>query len=145
MTVSAAKKQNHRFQPGQSGNPNGRPKGSRNKATIAVETILDGEAEALTRKAIELALGGDGQALRICLDRICPPRKGRTIELNLPDMKDANGVAEAQSAVLQAVGEGTVSPDEGKVIADIIEARRKAIETLDHEKRLAVLERVRNA
>jgi hypothetical protein len=59
------------FKPGQSGNPAGKPKATRNKATLAVETLLDGEAEELTRKAIELAI----PALRICLDRILPPRK----------------------------------------------------------------------
>src|SRR5215211_4292561 len=65
------------FQPGQSGNPSGRPPGSRNKTTLAVDALLDGEAETLTRKAIELAKAGDLVALRLCLDRICPPRKGR--------------------------------------------------------------------
>jgi hypothetical protein len=39
------------FKPGHSGNPNGRPKGVRNKTTLAVEALLDGEAEAITRKS----------------------------------------------------------------------------------------------
>ena len=49
---------------GQSGNPAGKPKGARHRATLAAETLLDGEAEALTRKAIALALAGDPIALR---------------------------------------------------------------------------------
>jgi hypothetical protein len=53
------------FRPGQSGNPDGRPKGSRNKATLAMEALLDGEAEAITRKAIEKALEGDMTAIRL--------------------------------------------------------------------------------
>src|SRR5215472_5185933 len=60
-----------RFQPG---NP-GRPKGARHKATLAAEALLDGEAEGLTRKCVEAALGGDMAALRICMDRILPPAK----------------------------------------------------------------------
>ena len=52
------------------GNPGRRP-GSRNKATVAVEALLDGEAEKLTRKAIEMALAGDTVAMRLCLDRRC--------------------------------------------------------------------------
>ena len=59
-----------RFEPGQSGNPSGRPRGSRNATTLALEALLDGQAEALTQKAIDLALTGDMAALRLCLDRI---------------------------------------------------------------------------
>jgi hypothetical protein len=72
-------KQGTRFRKGQSGNPSGRPRGARNKTTLAVEALLDGEAEALTRKAIERALEGDTTALRLCLDRLLPPRKGRPV------------------------------------------------------------------
>ena len=63
------------FQPGQSGNRAGKRKGTRNKVTLAIEALLDGEAETLTRKAIELAKLGDLAALRVCLDRIAPPWK----------------------------------------------------------------------
>jgi Family of unknown function (DUF5681) len=80
VSENAGRKQRTtRFQPGQSGNPNGRPPGSRNKSTLAVEALLDGEAEVLTRKAIELAKAGDLVALRLCLDRVCPPRKDRPV------------------------------------------------------------------
>jgi hypothetical protein len=61
------------FRKGRSGNPKGRPAGARNKATQSAELLLDGEAEALTRRAVELALAGDGMALRLCLERIIPP------------------------------------------------------------------------
>ena len=60
-------KQGTRFRKGQSGNPSGRPRGARNKTTLAVEALLDGEAEVLTRKAIERAKDGDSVALRLCL------------------------------------------------------------------------------
>jgi Family of unknown function (DUF5681) len=63
------------FEPGRSGNPAGKARGTRNKVTLAIEALLDGEAEALTRKAIEIAKGGDLAALRLCLDRLAPPRK----------------------------------------------------------------------
>ena len=63
------------FQKGQSGNPKGRPVGSRNRVSLACDKLLEGEAEAITRKAIELAKAGDGPALRLCLDRIAPARR----------------------------------------------------------------------
>jgi hypothetical protein len=62
-----------RWEKGQSGNPRGKPRGARNRATLLAEALLDGEAEALTRKAIEKALEGDGMALRLCLERVLPP------------------------------------------------------------------------
>ena len=73
-----------RYKPGQSGNPTGRPKGARNKATVAAETLLEGEAETITRKCIDLALEGDLVALRLCLSRIVPAKRERTIQLIYP-------------------------------------------------------------
>src|SRR5215207_9353524 len=90
------------FQPGQSGNPSGRPPGSRNKTTLAVDALLEGEAETLTRKAIELAKAGDLVALRLCLDRICPPRKERPVSFALPAMSTAADAKLAASALVKA-------------------------------------------
>jgi hypothetical protein len=66
--------------PGHSGNPRGRPRGARAKATLAVEAILQGELKGLARKAIELALAGDTTALRLCLERLMPPARGRHVQ-----------------------------------------------------------------
>ena len=67
------------FRKGASGNPQGRPAGTRNKALLAMESLLDGEAEAITRVAVEKAKEGDATALRLCLERIClPERIGRS-------------------------------------------------------------------
>ena len=75
------------FKPGQSGNPAGKPKGTRNATTLALEILLDGQATALTQKGIDLALAGDMAALRLCLDRILPLRKGRPVTFVLPPSK----------------------------------------------------------
>src|SRR5918995_1704061 len=74
------------------GNP-GRPKGSRHKSTLAAAALLDDEADAITRKAIELAKKGNPVALKLCLDRIAPPRKGRPVPFDLPADVDAAGLA----------------------------------------------------
>jgi hypothetical protein len=129
-----------KWEKGQSGNVKGKPKGSLNKVTLAIQSLLDGEAEALTRKAIELAMDGDMSALKLCLDRICPPRKSRPIQIDLPDVNTADGVSQAQVTTVQAVAEGEITPEEGKVLADILEARRRSIETQEHEARLNKLE-----
>ena len=117
------------WKPGESGNPDGRPKGSRNKATLAAEALLDGEAEALSRKAVELALDGDVTALRLCLERILPPRKGRPITFELPQVTNTGDLRAAGLAILKAVSEGGISPDEAVAVASLIKAAREAIET----------------
>src|SRR5450631_2561963 len=86
-TEKTVPKQLTPFKPGQSGNPSGRPKGSRNATTLALESLLDGQATALTQKAIDLALAGDMAALRICMDRILPPRKDRPIAFDSPQSR----------------------------------------------------------
>jgi hypothetical protein len=129
-----------KWEKGQSGNIKGKPKGSLNKVTLAIQSLLEGEGEALTRKAIELAKDGDMSALKLCLDRICPPRKSRPIIIDLPSVDTGEGVSQAQAVVVQAVGEGEITPDEGQVLSSILEARRKSIETADHEARLNKLE-----
>jgi hypothetical protein len=139
---TAVRQQGNRFQPGQSGNPAGRPRGARHKTTLAIEALLDGEAEALTRKAVELALEGDTVALRLCLERLAPPRKGRTVAVQLPaSLRTAADIADAQAAILGALASGDVSPDEAAEIAKVIDAAGVAIERRDLETRIARLEK----
>ncbi len=126
---------------GQSGNPAGRREGSRNKATIALESLLDGQAEALTQKAVDLALGGDIAALRLCLERILPPRKSRPIEIDLPPVETAEDITAAHGAVIAAMARGGITPDDAGTIAGVLEARRRAIETVELEARLSKLEK----
>ena len=115
------------FQKGQSGNPNGRPKGARNRSTIAAELLLDGEAKALTRKAIDLALGGDTTALRLCLERLVPPKKDRAIALTLPAIRGPEDLQQANAEVLAAVAEGRITPSEAREVMGLIENCRKGI------------------
>jgi hypothetical protein len=86
----ADEKRAGRFPKGQSGNPAGKPKGTRNATTLALEALLDGQASALTQKAIDVALTGDIPALRLCMDRILPPRKDSPVAFDLPEMKTLN-------------------------------------------------------
>jgi hypothetical protein len=118
----------------------GRPPGSRNSASKAIEALLDGEAEAITRVAIEKALEGDMVAIRLVFDRVCPAPKSRRVNVTLPDTSDAAGIECAHAAVIQAVASGDISPDEGTALAGMLDARRKSIETLELEARIVALE-----
>ena len=145
MPISPAKtKKKQTFKPGQSGNPYGRPHGSRNKATLALEALLDGEGEAVTRKAIEKALEGDTAALRLCLERIYPPRKSRPIALALPKIETPDDISKAQGTVIGAMAVGDITPEEANVVAGVLEAKRRSIETCEIEARMTVLEQMKS-
>lgn len=131
-----------RFKPGKSGNPSGRPKGSRNATTLAIEALLDGQAEALTQKAVELALAGDMGALRLCLDRIMPARKDRPVTFQLPPIGTAQDAARASSAVLAAVATGELTPADAGEISKLIDTWVRAFETAELAERLERLERM---
>ena len=122
-----------------SGNP-GKPKGTRHHATRAALALLDGEAEALTRKAVDMALAGDATALRLCLDRIAPPCRDAPVQIELPPMQSARDAAQAAGAVLAAVAEGDLSPTEGAHVMGLVETYRRTLETAELEARVAALE-----
>jgi hypothetical protein len=122
------------------GNPAGKPPGARHRATMAAEALLDGEVQALTRKAIERALEGDGVALRLCLERILPARKDRPVKFDLPPIKTASDISKALGAIAKSMAAGELTPDEAGTVATIMEAHRKAIETVELEERVRRLE-----
>ena len=148
MPNSAAKttkeQQKSGFKPGKSGNLNGRPHGSRNKATLALDSLLEGEGEAITRKAIENALNGDMAAIRLCMERLIPLRKDRTVSFSLPEINGADDGAKAMAGVLRALADGDITPSEASSVSGVIEIYRKTLETAEFEARLQSLERVTN-
>jgi hypothetical protein len=128
------------FQSGESGNPKGRPKGSRNKATLAAEALLEAEAETITRKAVEKALEGNLPAIRLCLERLLPLRRERPVAFDLPKIEAPADVLAASSAVVAACAEGTLSPGEARDVMDLLAVHLRAVEQHDIETRLCALE-----
>ena len=118
----------------------GKPKGSRNKATIAIESLLEGQAEALTQTAISKALDGDSMALRLCMDRIAPIPKDKTISFPLPHMENANDASKAAGSVLKAVSIGEITPIEGSRVMGLIDSFRRTLELTVIEHRIQALE-----
>ena len=128
------------WKPGQSGNPAGKPPGTRNRATQMVLALMESGAEGITRAIIDAARKGDMAAARLVIERLAPPARERPISLDLPDTSTVAGVSQAQQVVLEAVGAGELLPTEGSTLAAILESRRKAIETEELERRIAALE-----
>ena len=139
MTEKSARHQGQ-FKPGQSGNPAGKPLGTRNKTTRAIEALLEGEAEELTRKAIELAKAGDLAALRLCLDRIVPARKDRHIPFKLPKLEKPEDAVAAAAAIVEAVAGAELTPSEAAEMMKLVEGYTTILEAEDHEQRLRALE-----
>jgi hypothetical protein len=129
-----------RFVRGQSGNPKGRPMGARNKATETAELLLDGQTEALTKMAIELALDGNPTALKLCLERIIPPRRERPVNLGLAPVRGAADLGGTMAAITNAAGRGAITPGEAAELARVVEIFVRAVEASDFEKRLRQLE-----
>jgi hypothetical protein len=117
------------FEKGRSGNPGGRLRGSRNRATLAAAVLLEGESEALTRKAVELALEGEPVALRLCIERILPVCRERAVRLALPAIEGASDVTAAANAVTSALARGALTPGEAERIAIVVETFARAIDT----------------
>lgn len=128
----------HRFRKGKSGNPNGRPAGSRNKASIIVEKMMGDQAEAVVQATIKRALEGSTDAMKLILDRLAPIRRDRPITFSLPDKLD--DLPALHGAVLEAVAAGELAPSEAAAVATVINARQQAIEVVKLAERLAAIE-----
>ncbi|HEV3159671.1 MAG TPA: DUF5681 domain-containing protein [Xanthobacteraceae bacterium] len=137
---TASKQRGRPFPKGRSGNPKGRPVGARNAATVIAEQLLDGEAEEIIRKIIKKAKQGDMTALRLCLDRIVPPRRDRPVHFTIPVLNSANDASEAMAAITTAVACGELTPIEAAELSNVIETYVKTIEATEIERRLRVLE-----
>jgi hypothetical protein len=116
----------------------GRPPGSKNKDSLLLAALMDGEQEELVRKGIELAKARDVSMLKFFLSRTLA--RERPIRIQLPKMEFADDAVEALGAIVRAVADGSITPSEGAALASLIESYRRAIDTADHEKQLDALE-----
>jgi hypothetical protein len=139
MTAARKNAGKTRGKPFEPGNP-GRPKGARNKTTLAMEALLEGEAMALTRAAIKKAKSGDVMAIRLCMDRLAPARKDRHVSFELPKIEQAADAAKASAAIVKAVAEGEITPSEASELTRVLESYSRILEVADHEERLKRLE-----
>jgi hypothetical protein len=119
------------------GNP-GRKAGSRNRASVVAFALIEGDAEELARKAVQLAKSGNVVMLKFLLGRLLP--RERSIRLELPPMEFADDAVEAHSAIVRAVSDGFISPSEAAALAALMTSYGRAIDMADVVKRLDALE-----
>ena len=137
---NTGRQQDGRFRSGVSGNPFGRPRGARNRSTCLAEAMLDEEAVALMRQAINLAKAGDPMALRLCIERLVPKRTERSIEFEMPSISEPKDAVDALSWIAEGVGRGELTASEAGSLVSVVQAVLKAIEVLNLDQRLAALE-----
>jgi hypothetical protein len=128
------------WKPGVSGNPGGRPVGSRHKVTILAEQLLHGQAEALVNKVVEQALEGDSQCLRVCIERLLPVCKELPLNLAIPKAETAEQLPGMIASIVEHVMLGKILPSEGKELCGLVDSHRRSLELNDLETRLAALE-----
>ena len=127
------------FEPGNTSG-RGRPKGSRNKATLDREALLDEFGAAITRKCVAEALKGDKSALRLCMERLLPPARHQTAAFKLPSIRSTADLPHASAAVLKAVADGTVSAQEGETFVRMLETHQRLLESQELASRIEALE-----
>jgi hypothetical protein len=142
---TARKQRGRPFAKGVSGNPAGRPQGSRHKVSLLVESMLAGEAEALAATALQCAKAGDATLLKALLDRVAPPRREPTLTIELPGIQSAADTPAIAARLIAAVAAGELSPSEAQSIAGLLEHYRRQVELADIEARLRALEDVAGA
>ncbi len=144
MTADAettpGKQRGRPFEPGQSGNPTGRPKGSRHQALLALDKIGEAASKEVLEAVVKGAKEGDMRAAEILLRRLWPERKGRVVEFDLPPIAGASDAIKAVAAIVDAVAAGQLTPEEAQAVASVVEIQRKTIETAELAERIAALE-----
>jgi hypothetical protein len=130
-----------RFVPGQSGNPAGKVPGTRNRKTVLMAALRDGEGEAAARVVIEKALAGDAVAARFVVALISPKPRGRTIHLDMPEDDDCN-VVTAFNVTLRALCDGEITPDEALQVSRFLDGRRRVLQAWQLEEKLTSYGRV---
>jgi hypothetical protein len=127
------------FQPGNHFG-RGRPEGSRNKASLLAQQLVDDHSGPILSKCLIRAAQGDPVALRLIVERILPAKRDNRVQLRMPVIRSAADLANAAQCVFRAVSSGKISTEQGNALLDIIDKYRRVLETQDQEQRLRGLE-----
>lgn len=140
--MEAKRARSGRFAPGASGNPAGRPRGTKNRTTQLCADLLAADAGEILAKLIKEAKKGEPIALKLCVERLVPVRasRDRAVDVELPDVGQAADLVDAAAAVVSHAASGDLTLSEAKELMSLLESERKLIETAELAVRLEVLE-----
>ncbi len=129
------------FSKGQSGNPSGRKRGVPNKISRAVVERIADSRDALLDVLLAKALNGDMSAMKLCLERLCPPQKEHPLPaMKLPAIEGAEDLPKATAALLKAAVSGGVTPSALAAMSAAVKAHIEAVQTADLAERIRKLE-----
>jgi Family of unknown function (DUF5681) len=130
MVLTYEKEFPMRFQPGQSGNPAGRPPGSLNKKTLAAEAALEERAQEVLNGVMDRAKNGEPAAMRLVMDRLIPPRRHRAVAIELPVIKTPEDAELALSVVTDELAAGNLTISEASALVTLIERMLRLAERM---------------
>ncbi|PSJ38845.1 DUF5681 domain-containing protein [Allosphingosinicella deserti] len=137
MHDRATRTESGQFLPGQSGNPAGRPRGSRNRASVLHDLLEEGEAAAIGRLVVDRALAGDWAAMRVCFTRLFPPAKDAPVDFEMPEVLSAADAVAAGAAVIAAMGVGDITPSAAQRVMAVLAAHTRLLQTGTHKARVS--------
>ena len=133
-------KTNNQFIKGQSGNPQGRPKGSGLSAQL--RAAIEQDAPSIIAAMIEQAKAGDIQAAKALLDRVLPALKPESQAIDLPELVQAQSLADKAQTVIDSTGAGEISPSAAADMVSAIAGLARVVEVTALQQRLDELERM---
>jgi Family of unknown function (DUF5681) len=126
---------------GQSGNPNGRPIGSRNLTFRHLHELMMAQGEAVVNAVLTAAIAGDSTAMKLVVDRVLPRRVCNPIsDVAIPPLRTAADASRALGEIVAAALDGRIGAADAAALAQVVEVFRKTVEIVDHERRIVELE-----
>ena len=140
--ITKPKKRGRPFEKGQSGNPAGKPRGTRHASILLIEALLEGQSKALAEKLLEMALDGNIPAMRLAIERLAPPRRERPLQFRLPPLETAADATVALKCIVAGLADGDLTESEAKVLVGVIEAHLKVFNLVETDRRLSAIEKL---
>jgi Family of unknown function (DUF5681) len=119
-----------RFQPGQSGNPAGRPPGSLNKKTLAAQALLDERTEEMVTNLMDRSKNGEPAAMRLVIDRLLPTGRNRPVAIDLPVIKTPEDAELALTVVTDELAAGKLTIAEASALVALIDRMLRLAERM---------------
>ena len=126
-----------RFKPGESGNPKGKPLGTKHAST-KLRDVIAGDLPKILAMLRDRALEGDVQAASLLLSRCLPPLRPESATQAIK--LSGASLGERAEAIVKAVVDGALPTSAAAELMGVLAGQAKILETFEMERRIAALE-----